>query len=134
MHMHQNLIDELLVLALKKPDEEVCGLIGGRDFNHIEKLYPVENVAEDRHCMFAMDPKGQIDAMRRIRESGGQWIAIYHSHPKGPAYPSVVDLERSAYPDLLYLIVAPQQPASSQVRCFLLRESRPSEVTLKIVR
>jgi proteasome lid subunit RPN8/RPN11 len=133
MQLRQSLIDELLVQALTRPDEEVCGLIGGRDFDHLENVYPVENVALDRCCRFEMSPKGQVDAMRRIRDAGSQWIAIYHSHPNGPAYPSTIDLERSAYPDLLYLIVAPQQPVSSQVRCFLLRDPRPSELALNIV-
>ncbi len=133
MQLPQSLIDELLAEALARPDEEICGLIGGPDFNHLEKVYPVENIAENRRCRFTMDPKGQVHAMRRIRESGNQWLAIYHSHPNGPAYPSEIDMEQCAYPDLLYLIVAPRQPVSRQVRCFALRDHRPSELLLKIV-
>jgi len=96
---------KLLFEAQKRPDEEVCGLVGARD-GEATSLYPIANVAEDKAHRFEMSGKEQIEAMRTMRERGERLLAIYHSHPDTPPEPSARDLEALGYPDAVYLIIS----------------------------
>jgi len=69
-------------------------------------MHPVANVAADPARRFDMDPAGQIAALRAIRETGSEMLAIYHSHPSAPPEPSIHDLDGMGYPDALYLIIS----------------------------
>lgn len=99
------LATKLLFEAQKRPDEEVCGLVGARD-DKPRSLYPVANVAAERSHTFEMDPRGQIEAIKTMRERGETLWAIYHSHPDTPPEPSARDLAEVGYPEALYLIVS----------------------------
>lgn len=94
--------------ALASPDVEVCGLLGGLDGLALTR-YPVANVADEPATTFLMDARGQLGAMKDMRERGEELVGIYHSHPAGPAAPSARDLEFAAYPGVAYLIVSLQQ-------------------------
>lgn len=92
--------------AAQSPTAEVCGLLGARGGVPVS-CFPVANTARDPTRRFEMDPRGQIDAMRAMRERGETLFAIYHSHPQGPPAPSAVDLHEAAYPQAVYLILSP---------------------------
>ncbi len=94
--------------ALASPDVEVCGLLGGLDGLAFTR-YPVANVADQPATTFLMDARGQLGAMKDMRERGEELVGIYHSHPAGPAAPSARDLEFAAYPGVAYLIISLQQ-------------------------
>lgn len=96
----------MLEHARRHPQEEVCGLLGGRDDTGT-RYYPVSNIAADPSREYLMDPRRQIDAMRRMREDGETLLGIFHSHPESAAEPSDTDLARAAYPDTIYLIAGP---------------------------
>jgi proteasome lid subunit RPN8/RPN11 len=106
-------------------------LISARDGEPV-RLYPVPNISPTPERLFEMDPKAQIDAMRRMRDAGEALFAIYHSHPRGPATPSAEDLAQAAYPEALYLIVSLQAPESAQLRAFWLRGGQAEPVELQI--
>ena len=125
------LVAQLLVEAQRSPSAEVCGLISARDGEPV-RLYPVPNISPTPERLFEMDPKAQIDAMRRMRDAGETLFAIYHSHPRGPATPSAEDLAQAAYPEALYLIVSLQAPESAQLRAFWLRGGQAEPVELQI--
>ncbi len=111
---------------------EVCGLIGGRS-GVMETVYPVVNVAAEPRRRFEMDAVDQLDAMRQMAAHGEAWLGIYHSHVKGPALPSRVDLAEHAYPEALCLIVAPGVRPAKQVRAFSLRGRLARELPLVFV-
>ena len=97
------LVNQLLHHAQHAAGNEICGLIAVRGGDL--RCIPVANVAATPATRFAMDPKGQIDAMRGMRERGESLFAIYHSHPGAPAVPSATDTAEAAYPEALYLII-----------------------------
>lgn len=125
------IVNELLHLAQRAPEEEVCGLISGdaRGFKH---CYPVANVARDKARLFELAPKGQIDAMREMRERGEELLAIYHSHPHAPALPSLTDIQQHEYPGVLYLIVSLDTQGVLELRGFRLRDQQVQEVAVRI--
>lgn len=125
------LVNKLLAHAQQSPESEVCGLVGcgaGGAYS----VYPVANVASEADHLFAMEPKGQIDAMRRMRENGEELFAIYHSHPHAPAEPSLRDLEEAAYPEALYLIISLNTKGVLEMRGFRLKGGQVASVELHL--
>lgn len=128
----RTLTNQILHHAQSHPEDEVCGLVSARD-GHACRIYPVANTAGNPATRFQMDPRQQIDAMRRIREAGEKLFAIYHSHPHAPAEPSAEDLRQAAYPDAVYLIVSLNTEGVLEMRGFRLTGGTVWEVELETV-
>jgi proteasome lid subunit RPN8/RPN11 len=128
----RELINQLLTHAQHSPEAEVCGLIGRGGDTGRYQVYPVANVAPEADHLFAMEPKAQIDAMRRMRESGETLFAIYHSHPHAPAEPSLRDLQEAAYPEALYLIISLNTKGVLEMRGFRLQGNEVNSVDLHL--
>jgi len=131
LRLPRPIVNQLLHLAQRAPEEEICGLISG-DAGGFRHCYPVANIASDPRRLFHLDPKGQIDAMRRMREASEELMAIYHSHPHAPALPSATDIQESEYPDVLYLIISLDTEGVLEMRGFKLREGKVAEVPIAI--
>lgn len=127
--LSRSLVTRLLHQAQTRPDYEVCGLIGAND-DRPSSLYPIANVAKNPRLHFRMDPKGQIEAMKTMRQRGETLFAIYHSHPKAPPFPSQEDLEWVAYPEALTLIISLSTKGVLEMRGFRLEGRHPQEVIL----
>lgn len=127
----REIVNRLLAQAQQASETEVCGLIG-RSEAGTYSLYPVANVAADQAHLFAMDPKGQIDAMRQMRECGESLFAIYHSHPHASAEPSFRDRQEAAYPDALYLIISLNTRGVLELRGFHLNDGDFASVELHL--
>ena len=125
------LVNQLLALAQHDPEREACGLVSARD-GQPHRLLPVANVAGEPGRLFEMDPKGQIDAMRAIREAGEEFFAIFHSHPHAPAAPSATDIEQSEYPRVLHLIVSLNTKGVLEMRGYRIEEGEAREVELEL--
>jgi proteasome lid subunit RPN8/RPN11 len=111
------LVNQILHHAQATPDLEVCGLVGAKD-GLPHSCHPVANAAAAPQTRFQLDPQGQIDAMRQIRDSGEALFAIFHSHPAAPAEPSPADLAEAAYPDALYLVISLNTKGVLEMRGF----------------
>lgn len=126
----RSLVNQLLHHAQSSPDAEICGLVGARD-GLPAHCYPVRNAADQPQCRFALDPREQIEAMRSMRERGEDLFAVFHSHPHSPAEPSAADLEQSAYPEVLNLIISLDTKGVLELRGFrITAEGRASEIDL----
>lgn len=107
--------------------EEACGLIGGRG----RRGEVVISVTNELHSpvRFRMDAAEQVKALLWLEKHGLELLAIYHSHPAGPGYPSITDLEEYAYPEAIAIIwTAGQQ--GWQARGFRLDQARFLEVPI----
>jgi len=100
-----NVVSEILSQAQQNSEQEICGFIAEKN-GCISHVYPIENAATNPQEFFQMNGKEQITVMREMRERGESLFAIYHSHPRGNAYPSRTDIAQSEYPDVNYLIVS----------------------------
>ena len=126
----RTLVNAMLHHAQLSPASEVCGLVGARD-GVPSSCYQVANVASEPAHLFLMDPRGQIDAMRAMRERGESLFAIYHSHPDTPPVPSETDLKEAGYPDALCLIISLDTKGVLEMRGWRLAP-RLEEVALEI--
>ena len=132
VRLPRSIVNQLLQLAQKSPEEEICGLIS-RDQRGFKKCYPVVNVADDKRHFFALDPKGQIEVMRSMREQGEELGAIFHSHPDSPALPSLADIEQHEYPGVLYLIISLGKKGAPEMRGYHIHGREAGEVAITLL-
>jgi proteasome lid subunit RPN8/RPN11 len=85
--------------------EEACGLLAGDGNGTIRRVFLMEN-AEHSQTFYVMDSEEQFRVFDEMEREGLELVAIFHSHPHSPAYPSMRDLELAFYPDAAYLIIS----------------------------
>ncbi len=128
----RKLVQKILYEAQLTPSLEVCGLISA--INNVPAIcYPINNVAEQPQTRFLLDTKQQIAVLTHMREQGESLFAIYHSHPTGPATPSKTDVQLTAYPEALHLIVSMQTKGVLELRCFKVTNNLTQEIPLKLI-
>lgn len=108
---------------------EACGLLAGRE-GRVQALLPVPNKAASS-TRFLMDPIEQLRAFDWIESHGMELLAIYHSHPAGPAEPSATDIEEAAY-EVVHLIWS-RPDGTWSPRLFRIEGGRAREVSLQVV-
>ncbi len=110
--------------------EEACGLVAGRA-RRAERVYRVSNALHSP-VRFRLDPAEQIHIFLEIEKLGLELVAIYHSHPNGPAIPSPTDVAESAYPETINLIWS---AADGKWHCrgFIIQNGEVAEVPIEIV-
>lgn len=92
--------------ARRAAPQECVGVLGGRRVGgewQASTLYPLENQAADPEREYLAEAAGLLRALKAMRTEELELVAIYHSHPNGPARFSRTDQVRAAY-DVPYLI------------------------------
>jgi|SRR5215475_3278022 [CysO sulfur-carrier protein]-S-L-cysteine hydrolase len=102
-----HILEQLIQHARDAYPNEACGLLVGRE--SVNRFIATKNISSDPH-QYEIDPSELISTFRSLRETGENLLAIFHSHPHGPAEPSRTDIERSYYPDAAHLIVSLAEP------------------------
>lgn len=125
----RKIANQILHSAQISPETEICGLIGSQN-NHPVSCYPITNTSSTPENRFEMDGKQHIAAMAKMREQNEELFAIYHSHPTTPAVPSKTDMEKAAYPELLYLIVSLNTKGMLILRGFRINQQAVQEIDL----
>lgn len=114
----------------RRAPEEACGLVAGRD-RHALAVFPVDNALHSP-VRYRIDPQEQLNVFLLIEEKGWELLAIYHSHPKGPAGPSTTDIQEAYYPQAVYLIWS-QVNGDWHCRGYSIREGQVSEVLISVI-
>ena len=124
------LLDRVIEHAKSKFPQEACGLLVGR--GSADRFIPMENVLASSTA-YEMDPAQLIGTFRDLRSGGEELLAIYHSHPRGPARPSTTDIDRAYYPEAVHLIVSLADPECPQAAAFRIIEGESLEVELHAI-
>ena len=109
--------------------EEACGMLAGKD-GHVLRVFPATNELHSQ-VRYRIEPKEQLDIFNEIEQQGWDLLAIYHSHPKGPAHPSKTDIQEAYYPEAIYIIWA-QTGGIWNYRGFLIQDGKFMEVPIHI--
>ena len=109
---------------------EGCGLMAGRK-GVVQIIYQISNRINSP-VAFEMDPAEQLAAMLDIEERELELLAIYHSHPQGPATPSTVDIRTNYYPKTAHVIVSWSDPDHPTARAFRIQGGDISEIPFQI--
>jgi proteasome lid subunit RPN8/RPN11 len=131
LRIPEAIYNEIIIHSREGMPLEVCGILGGTDA-YISAVYRISNTdATTDH--FTMDPEEQIDAMGKLESRGLELVAFYHSHPKGPEYPSAEDIRLAFYPDILSVIVSLADPAKPVVKSFRIGDGQVEPVPILIL-
>jgi proteasome lid subunit RPN8/RPN11 len=120
----------MLAHVRRQGREEACGLLGGFG-GQVERVYLVENVLHSP-VEYYMDPAEQVRAMLDIEAAGMEICGIFHSHPAGPPVPSQTDVDRSYYPEAVYVIIFPGPNETWRLRGFQIEAGTVREVPIEI--
>ena len=99
------IIDRIIDHARSVQPQECCGLLAGIE-TQVFSYHPLQNKSSEPETRYFAAPEDLFEAMKKMRAAGESLIAIYHSHPSGPCYPSQTDIELAFYPQAYYLVVA----------------------------
>lgn len=69
-------------------------------------MYPLTNISPEPTRRYLIDIKEQKAVFEAMREAGESLLAIFHSHPRTDAAPSVADIDLAFYPEAFYVIVS----------------------------
>lgn len=121
---------QMLVQLLAAYPDEGCGLLAGVG-DEVTGVHPVTNTLRSP-VAYEMDAREQLLTMLAIEDAGEEIVAIFHSHPQGPPWPSATDVRQNLYPDVRQIVVSladRQQPAA---RAFWIREGQVQPIELRI--
>ena len=133
LRLAPGLLEELIEHAKKCCPLEGCGLVAGSRSPLLgSRFIPVEN-ARPSSSEYEMDPAELIRVLRDLRNTGQDLVAIYHSHPFGPAQPSKRDIERAYYPEAAHLIVSLAEPERPRAAAFRIIEGEVLEIEVHVI-
>jgi proteasome lid subunit RPN8/RPN11 len=128
--MAPGLLDRVIEHAKTHSPQEACGLLVG--IGSADRFIPMTNALASS-TEYEMDPAQLIATLRDLRSSGEDLIAIYHSHPRGPARPSKSDIERAYYPAAAYLIISLADPERPQAAAFRIIDGEVLEIEVHAI-
>ena len=108
---------------------EACGILAGKESKAL-KVYKMANI-EKSPVSYEFDSREHIKAIRDMRENNHTMLAIFHSHPSSPAYPSAKDMNLAFYEDCIYVIVSLSEK-KPVVKGFLIREGDIKSASIHI--
>jgi proteasome lid subunit RPN8/RPN11 len=79
-----------------------------------------------------MEPEEQLQALIKIETRNLELLAIFHSHPTGPPYPSQQDIRLFYYPETVTIILSPVDN-DWYIRGFLIKEKGYKEIQIDIL-
>lgn len=124
------ILEQVIQYSRSVYPREACGLLVGRD--QVNRLIPTKNIAPKAH-EFEMDPAELVAALRGLRESGEVLLAIFHSHPHGPAKPSKADIDQAYYPEAAHLIVSLADPERPQTAAFRIIGGEAQAIEVHVI-
>ncbi|MBX5465745.1 MAG: M67 family metallopeptidase [Clostridia bacterium] len=106
---------------------EACGLVGGRDARALLFLPAANRLASP--TAYSIDPEELLWLFQRLEREGLELVGLFHSHPRGRAYPSATDVRLAYYPQAVYLI-ASLAGAGPELRGYRIAGGRVERVAL----
>ncbi|HSH03899.1 MAG TPA: Mov34/MPN/PAD-1 family protein [Anaerolineae bacterium] len=113
--------------------QEACGFLAGTPHGHIQRHYPIPNIAPTPTTHYQMSPPHQIKAWYAIHTAQLTPLAIYHSHPHSPPIPSPTDITHWTFPQLAQIIISLAPPAPPQAQAYHYHPTKPLHIPLSLL-
>lgn len=115
---------------------EGCGLLSGSrtgELGAADRFFAGTNI-DQSPTRYTMHPSEVAQALDEMERGNTTLLAIVHSHPSGPATPSVTDLREFHYPGAL-MVIADVTGGRCELRAWSVGpiSGRVSEVLIQIV-
>jgi proteasome lid subunit RPN8/RPN11 len=128
--VNPGILDQIIQHARSAYPNEGCGLLVGH--RAAERFIPTKNVSASP-TEYEMDPAELIGVLRDLRGTGELLVAIYHSHPHGPAELSRKDIEGAYYPEAAQLVVSLSDQEHPQTAAFRIIDGAAVPVELHVI-
>ena len=90
----RRLIAELITHAIQDDPGECCGLLFGIG-GEADEIHRMSNVDPKPVSRYTMQAGELVEAQEKVKKTGREFVAIYHSHTLTRAYPSVTDISNA---------------------------------------
>ena len=136
MDIAPELLAQILSHARAEAPNECCGVLAVQPAKDVSParavaVHPARNLAASP-LRFEIDGLEVQKLLDEIEGSGYEMGAIYHSHTRTAPYPSQTDINFAAnWPGVEWVIVGLADPASPEIRSYLIEEGRVREVALE---
>jgi [CysO sulfur-carrier protein]-S-L-cysteine hydrolase len=124
-------LEQLIAQARHDAPNETCGIITGKQGRAL-KIYALKNIDPDPRIRYNVDPLELLNALHETEDLGREHLAIYHSHPASPAYPSPTDIARAFYPEVVYVLISLMNPELAMMRGFHIVDGQVEEIVIEI--
>ncbi len=114
LYLPRRLLEETQAHLRSEYPREGVGLWGGR--REVERVLPLPNIHPEPQTGYLAEPRALLRALKVLEAEGLELLAIYHSHPFSPAWPSERDRAEARW-RVPYVIFG-----TDGVRAFLLPE------------
>ncbi len=122
LRLPERLRIEIIAHCLAATPNEGCGLFALEE-DEITEIYPTAN-ADPSPTGYTVPPEEHFAAIEDAESKGYVIGGSFHSHPTGPARPSVVDAMRALDPEWRYLVVGLRGEPEVRAWRFLNGEAR----------
>jgi [CysO sulfur-carrier protein]-S-L-cysteine hydrolase len=104
LHLSEPLRRLIIDHCVQALPNEGCGLIASDGDGNVVDVYPTGNLDESP-TGYTVPPEEHFAALRDAESKGWELSGVFHSHPQGPAKPSMVDVALALDPEWIYLVV-----------------------------
>ena len=102
---------------------------GDRTSGRVRTAYPARNALASPY-RYEIDPRDLVRILHAIERHGDDLVAVFHSHPDGPAAPSATDVREARY-RVLHLLASPSRDEGA-LRAWRIEADGALEVSLTI--
>ena len=124
LRLNEDHIDIMRKQASATFPNEACGfLVGKRSAEGdllVSDIVTCQNTSSMPVQRFELDSELHLKLQRETREKGLEILGCFHSHPKGPARPSLEDLSRAVVPEWVWVILGEVDGRPMGMRAFVL--------------
>jgi proteasome lid subunit RPN8/RPN11 len=127
VRLSDSLRSQIIDHCRKALPNEGCGLIASDDQGEVVAVYPTANL-DQSPTGYTVPPNEHHEALLEAESHGWVLSGVFHSHPKGSAMPSMVDVESALESEWLYLVVG--LSGTPAIRGWRIRRSEIEEISL----
>ncbi len=127
----RELFDQMVTHCREAYPNEACGILAGTG-SSVTQVYPMTN-AEPSPVSYFMEPKEQFRVMKALRQESLTMLAIFHSHPQSPAYPSAKDVSLAFYDDAVYVIISLMNQDDPVIKAYTIIDHGVGDISVRIL-
>ncbi len=132
LELPQEIVDDIVALAVEEYPYEACGLIAGpADGDAVTHFYRCGNGARSAR-VYTIEPRDHLRAERDAEDRGWAIIGVVHSHTHTAAYPSPTDVAQAPDPTWHYAIVSLRDETDPQLRSYRVVDGEVTEEDIAI--
>ncbi|MGQ9638522.1 MAG: Mov34/MPN/PAD-1 family protein [Thermodesulfobacteriota bacterium] len=126
----RSIYDTIIEHARKEAPLECCGILSGKE-GTVWKAFELKN-SEQSPIRYSVLPQEQIKVFKEMEKESLDMLAIYHSHPHTPAFPSDTDVKLSFYPEVSSVIISLMEEIPI-VKAFRIKKDRIETEEIEVI-